>query len=112
MGVGARMHCDVVVKVDEGAARILAVGGNVGQAVSLKVLAAFRGGGGHLQPASLDEGRPVFAHLRLRAAPIEADAFEGSPTLKAFLCAGGATVAPGLARLLAAPAVVPATRRC
>ena len=38
IGVGARTHCDVVVKVDEARERILAIGGNVRGVVSLKLL--------------------------------------------------------------------------
>ena len=84
LGVGARTHCDVVVKVDGAGGRIHAIGGNVGRAVSLKVLPVVRGRSGHVQAASVDEGRPVFAHLQLRAAPIEAHALDTSPTIKAL----------------------------
>ena len=45
MGVGARTHCDVVVKVDEARERILAIGGNVRGVVSLKLLRAVREAG-------------------------------------------------------------------
>ena len=41
-GVGARTHCDIVVKVDETRERILAIGGNVRATVSLKLLRAQR----------------------------------------------------------------------
>ena len=88
LGVGARTHCDIVVKVDEPAARIYAIGGNVGRAVSLKLLRAVRGTNGHLQVTALDEGRPVFAHLKLRSAAIEAHAFDNTPTIKALACSG------------------------
>jgi hypothetical protein len=44
MGVGARTHCDVVVKIDEPAGRIHAIGGNVGRAVSLKLFREVPGG--------------------------------------------------------------------
>jgi hypothetical protein len=91
MGVGARTHCDVVAKIDEAASRIYAIGGNVGRAVSLKVLRAARGANGHLQATALDEGRPVFAHLKLRAPAIEAHAFDNSPTVKAVACGGAPT---------------------
>jgi hypothetical protein len=110
MGVGARTHCDIVVKIDEPGGRIYAIGGNVGRAVSLKLLRASRGPNGHLQAAALDEGRPVFAHLRLRGASIEAQAFDNSPTVKALACVGG------LEARLRASGVVPASpaaaRRC
>ena len=88
LGVGARTHCDIVVKIDEPGGRIYAVGGNVGRAVSLKLLRAARSANGHLQATVLDEGRPVFAHLKLRGAAIEAHAFDNSPTVKALACAG------------------------
>jgi hypothetical protein len=89
MGGGARTHCDVVVKVDEQDRRIFAVGGNVGRAVSLKVLPAVQSRSGHLHAGAIDEGRPVFAHLKLRAEPIELHALDNSPTVKALACAAG-----------------------
>jgi hypothetical protein len=104
LGVGARTHCDIVVKVDEPAARIYAIGGNVGRAVSLKLLRAARGANKHLQATALDEGRPVFAHLKLGGAPIEARAFDNSPTVKALACA-----APTATSLRASGVIAPAT---
>jgi hypothetical protein len=91
-GVGARTHCDVVVVIDEPANRIAVIGGNVGRAVSLKLLRAARGRAGHLEATSLDEGRPVFAHLRLRATTLEAQALDSSPTIRRFACAAGEEV--------------------
>ena len=102
LGVGARTHCDIVVKIDEPGTRIYAIGGNVGRAVSLKVLRAARGGNGHLQVTALDEGRPVFAHLKLRSAAIEGHAFDNSPTVKALACAG-----PTAASLRASGVITP-----
>ena len=81
MGVGARSHCDVVVKVDETGARIHAVGGNVRGVVSLKQLPGVREVRKPLRPATGDDERPIFAHLKLRAAPIEANALDASPTI-------------------------------
>lgn len=81
MGVGARSHCDVVVKVDETGARIHAVGGNVRGVVSLKQLPAVRELRKPLRPAIGDAERPIFAHLKLRAAPIEANALDASPAI-------------------------------
>ena len=90
MGVGARTHCDVVVKVDEARERILAIGGNVRGAVSLKLLRAIREAGRPLRLVDPDEGaRPIFAHLKLRADPIDANALDTSPTIKAFGCVIG-----------------------
>ncbi len=87
LGVGARTHCDVVVKVDAPLRRILAVGGNVRGAVSLKLLsAAADGADGSLRPLPI--GRRIFAHLKLRAPTIEPDALDHAPTIRAIRCAG------------------------
>lgn len=110
MGIGARTHCDVVVKVQEQDRRILAIGGNVGRAVSLKVLPAVRSRSGHLHAGAIDEGRPVFAHLRLRAEPIEAHAIDNSPTVKALACADGFQAPARLASVL--PAAASAGQGC
>lgn len=83
MGVGARTHCDIVVSVDAGGGRILAIGGNVRGAVSLKLLPAEQSPGRPLRVFDPDEDRPIFAHLRLRAAPIDADALGTSVTMRA-----------------------------
>jgi hypothetical protein len=87
MGVGARTHCDIVVKVDEARARVLVIGGNVRGVVSLKLLRATSGAGKPLRLLDLDEARPIFAHLKLRADAIDAHALDASPTIKAFGCA-------------------------
>ena len=89
LGVGARSHCDVVVKVDEARERILAIGGNVRGAVSLKLFRATREAGKPLRLIDMEEARPIFAHLKLRADTIEANALDASPTIKAFACAVG-----------------------
>ena len=81
MGAGARSHCDIVVKVDEPRGRVLAIGGNVRGVVSLKELPATGGAGGPLRVGTGNAGRPLFAHLKLRAAPIDPDAFDSSPAL-------------------------------
>jgi hypothetical protein len=87
MGVGARTHCDVVVTVDEARDRILAIGGNVRGTVSLKLLRAHREAGKPLRVVDPDEdARPIFAHLKLRADPIEADPLDTSATMKAVGC--------------------------
>ena len=87
MGDGARTHCDIVVKVDASRDRILAIGGNVRGSVSLKLLPAARAGGTDLRPVG--GARRMFAHLKLRAEPIEADALDRSPTMQAVVCADG-----------------------
>jgi hypothetical protein len=84
MGVGARTHCDIVVKLDERDERILAIGGNVRGVVSLKLLPAERVPGKSLRVVDPEEGdRPVFVHMKLRAQPIEADALAATATMKA-----------------------------
>jgi len=90
MGVGARSHCDIVVKVDEAGERVLAIGGNVRGSVSLKVFPVVRAAGKPLR--LVDTGgaeRPMFAHLKLRANPIDANALDTSPTIGAFGCVVG-----------------------
>jgi hypothetical protein len=77
----ARTHCDVVTKVDAVAREILAIGGNVGGTVSLKRLPAIVGAGAILRP-----DWPTFAHLKLQADPIAADALNSSPTIRAVGC--------------------------
>ena len=87
MGDGARTHCDIVVKVDASRDRILAIGGNVRGSVSLKLLPAAREPGKDVRPVG--GARRMFAHLKLRAEPIEADALDRSPTMQAVVCADG-----------------------
>jgi hypothetical protein len=95
MGTGARTHCDIVVTVDEAGERILAIGGNVRSIVSLKLLRAHRPTGQPLRVVDPDEERPIFAHLKLRADPIEADPLRSSPAMKAFTCEAGGTLLGG-----------------
>ena len=87
LGIGARTHCDLVVKVDEVNAQILAIGGNVRGSVRLKRLPAVRSGGGPMFVADqsmIPGGRAVFAHLKLRADSIEPNALDNSPTIRAL----------------------------
>jgi hypothetical protein len=109
IGTGARTHCDIVVKLDMAAQRILAVGGNVRGTVGLKIMPAKNGGGGlRLEEGSEPpRGRPLFAHLKLRAAQSDGDAFDTSPTIKAVGCAG-----PAAARHAASRAVPADALRC
>ncbi len=83
-GRAARMHCDIVVAVDEPAGVILAIGGNVYGTVSLKRLPAVRERGPHLHARDA-----MFAHLQLRADPVPADALTTSTTVRALHCADG-----------------------
>ncbi len=98
MGVGARTHCDIVVKLDPPRRRILAIGGNVRGAVSLKLLPAADGPDGGLRP--LPTRRRIFAHLKLRAASIAADALDHTPTMRAVRCTDGHPSALAAARLV------------
>jgi hypothetical protein len=82
-----------VVKLDAPRSRILAVGGNVRGAVSLKLLRAARAPGQYLRPV----GGALFAHLKLRAEPIEQDALDRSPTMRALACDSGLQVIDRLA---------------
>ena len=93
LGVGARMHCDIVVKVEPDRERILAIGGNVRGTVSLKLLPAAPRGG-HLATT-----RRTFVHLKLRADPIEDDALNATPTFHALECTPGIQPPAGLAAL-------------
>ena len=106
LGVGARTHCDIVVKVEPARSRILAIGGNVRGAVSLKLLpAADDGPDGSLRP--LPTRRRIFAHLKLRAPSIAADALDRTPTMRAAWCADGFRLPPQAA---AASPVGPGSR--
>ncbi len=83
----APAHCDIVVKVDGPGGRILVIGGNVDQSVTLTVLPAIQQPGENLKPlgeADLDGARTVFAHLKLRSPSIERDALDNTPTIAAL----------------------------
>jgi hypothetical protein len=85
LGNGIRSHCDIVVKVEPGRERVLAIGGNVRGSVSLKLLPAeFTGGeGSDAEVEHVGRGRgAIFAHLKLRAEPVTDDPFRTSPTLR------------------------------
>jgi len=83
LGEGARTHCDIVVKVDTQAQKIMVIGGNVRGSVRMKVMPAAQDNGQALRPLS-DNGRALFAHLKLEAPSIALDALDETPTLKAF----------------------------
>jgi hypothetical protein len=85
IGNPAPAHCDIVVKV--AADRIVVIGGNILGEVTLAIWPTERTAGGFPKPVSaiqIDGTRNVFAHLRLRADPIEANAMDNSPTVKAI----------------------------
>ena len=108
MGNGARTHCDIVVALDETRDRILAVGGNVRGTVALKLLPAARGPDKNLRPVG--GTRPMFAHLKLRAAPIEANAFDHTPTMRVLRCTDAFRAPAGLTAADLVPSVTPASR--
>ena len=84
LGNGIRSHCDIVVKLEPEQGRVLAIGGNVRGSVSLKLLPAdFTERGGEFSVERVGSGRGhIFAHLKLRAEPVDGDSFRSSPTLK------------------------------
>jgi hypothetical protein len=84
LGVGARTHCDIVVQVDESAGQILTIGGNVRSSVRLKIFPAAKAEGRELAP--LPTARTIFAHLKLRADPVDNRALEATPTLLSLGC--------------------------
>ena len=87
LDIGARTHCDVVVKLDLANQRIMVIGGNVRGSVRMKLLPASGIDGSSIVPVPYG-GRTIFAHVKLNADPIEAKALEESPTFKAMACRG------------------------
>ncbi len=85
IGEGARTHCDIVVKVDAQKEQISVIGGNVRATVRMKVLPATSEQQQPLHPIA-DNGRQLFAHLKLLAPEIEANAFDLSPTIRQCAC--------------------------
>jgi hypothetical protein len=91
MGVGARTHCDFVVKVDEARELILTIGGNVRGTVGLKLLPAERVEGKPMRlidRSAVPGARSMFVHLKLAADPIASNAFDHSATMAALACRG------------------------
>ncbi|MBT8099804.1 MAG: DUF2272 domain-containing protein [Gammaproteobacteria bacterium] len=87
LGTGIRSHCDIVIKLDPANERILGIGGNVRGAVRMKLLPAVfdEQQATHGAVETVSRGRrAVFAHLKLRADSIGADALETSPTIQAL----------------------------
>ena len=80
LGEGARTHCDIVVNVDELKEEITVVGGNVRATVRMKIMPATRREDMPLHPIA-DNGRNLFAHLKLQAPAIEANALASTPSL-------------------------------
>jgi len=85
LGVGARTHCDIVVKLDPQNQRIMLIGGNVRGWVNLKLLPAEANEAGLFAPVAYN-GRHIFAHLKLQADAVPNNVFERSPTLQSLSC--------------------------
>ena len=85
LGVGARTHCDIVVKLDPENQRIMLIGGNVRGWVNLKLLPAEANEAGLFAPVAYN-GRHIFAHLKLQADAVPNNVFERSPTLQSLSC--------------------------
>lgn len=85
-GEYAPLHCDIVVRTDEAAGLFHMIGGNVMNGVTLTILPGVRDGA-HFRPLAqddLDGARTMFAHLKLRSPPIEPNALDASPTIRAM----------------------------
>lgn len=85
LGRGGATHCDIVVRVE--ADRINVIGGNVINGVTLTILPLTRAGAAHARPVSGDDvsgARTIFAHLKLAADPVEPNAMDHSPTIRAL----------------------------
>lgn len=69
-------HCDIIVGFSHGGARILAIGGNVEQSVTMSVFAGRREGGNTylMTQSEWPAARPYFAVMQLRARPDLANA--------------------------------------
>ena len=89
LGAAARTHCDIVVYVDRGASRILTIGGNVRGTVSLKLqYAETDPSDDRLHRRVGHAGRTIFAHLKLRAEPVDAALLFDTPTIRALATNG------------------------
>ncbi len=87
MGRAVGTHCDIVVRVADD--RINVIGGNVINGVSLTILPMMReDGAAFARPLSVDDmdgARTIFAHLKLQADPVEPEAMDNSPTIRALV---------------------------
>ena len=86
-GMNGATHCDVVVKMDARADRVLVIGGNVFQSVTLTMLPLTRDRAPFPHPIDksiIDGAITIFAHLKLRAEPVEANALDNSPAIRAL----------------------------
>ena len=84
-GSNGATHCDVVVKMDAREARVLVIGGNVFQSVSLTLLPLTRDRAAFPHPIDkslVDGAITIFAHLKLKAQGIDANALDNSPAIR------------------------------
>jgi hypothetical protein len=72
---GGNSHCDIIVGYAQDGARVLAIGGNVQQSVTMSVFAARRDGANVylLGQSEWPSARPFYAVMQLRARPDLAD---------------------------------------
>jgi hypothetical protein len=85
MGSYGSTHCDVVVKITTD--RVAVIGGNLMLTVMMGILPLTQTAGTFPHPLNepkSEGGRPIFAHLKMRATPIESNALDQSPTVKAL----------------------------
>ena len=85
LGVGARTHCDIVVKVDTELPGFHVIGGNVRATVGMKLLPGAITADGYVKPVPYGN-RSLFAHLKLDAEPLSLNALDLSPTMQALDC--------------------------
>lgn len=90
LGVGARTHCDIVVKVDKNLPGFYVIGGNVRATVGMKLLPGAAATDGFIKPVPYGN-RKLFAHLKLDADPLPLNALDLSPTMQALDCSMPAT---------------------
>lgn len=86
-GEQAPLHCDIVVRVDAAARTMAVIGGNVLNGVSLTIVPLVESDTGLLRPIGPEDrpgARAYFAHLSLRADPVEDLALDASPTIRAL----------------------------
>jgi len=90
LGVGARTHCDIVVKVDTDLPGFHVIGGNVRATVGMKLLPGKVTANGFIEPVPYGN-RALFAHLKLDADPLPLNALDLSPTMQTLDCSMPAT---------------------
>jgi len=104
LGVGARTHCDIVVKVDTEMPGFHVIGGNVRATVGMKLLPGTKTASGFIKPVPYGN-RALFAHLKLDAEPLPLNALDLSPTMQVLDCS-----MPSTNLIASAPALPAAVR--